>query len=214
MNAPKSKIVRKRSIFLGHMIHVVSRDRAEQFVASVKSKNRSASHNVVAYVLKSGNLAYCSDDGEPSDTAGKPILNVVKSIGVFDVCVVITRYFGGVLLGTGGLVEAYSAACKALFEEVVFARCCLCVNLKIVLNYDGYSRFEFLLGFFGAMVKNVSYADKVSVDFFIEFSKFNDFKNSLMEKLGLNFSLEVGSQTWQRLEITHDELEKLRLKGK
>lgn len=214
MNAPKSRIVRKRSIFLGYINHVVNRNMAEQFVASIKSENRSANHNVVAYVLKSGNLAYCSDDGEPSDTAGKPILNVLKSIGVFDVCVVVTRYFGGTLLGTGGLVEAYSAACKALFEEVVFARCCLCVNLKIVLNYDGYSKFEFLLDFFGAMVENTSYTDKVSVDFFIEFSRFDEFKNSLIEKLGLNFSLEVGSKTWQRLKITRDELEKLRFIGK
>ena len=87
-------------------------EEAIEFINSIKALNRKATHNVYAYILRQDNITRYSDDGEPQGTAGVPVLDVLQKEGLTDVCVVVTRYFGGILLGGGGLVRAYSHACK------------------------------------------------------------------------------------------------------
>ena len=102
----------KRSRFIGYVKPVKTEDEATGFISSIRSKHWDARHNVYAYSLREGNIKRYSDDGEPSGTAGMPVLDVITKNEVYDVCVVVTRYFGGVLLGTGGLVRAYSQGAK------------------------------------------------------------------------------------------------------
>ena len=98
----------KRSIFIGHAKHVTSEDEAMEFIKSKKKEYSDATHNCWAYLLKGGIVARYSDDGEPQGTAGVPMLEAIRKSGVEDCVVVVTRYFGGILLGAGGLVRAYS----------------------------------------------------------------------------------------------------------
>ena len=111
----------KRSLFIGHAIHVESEDEAMEFIKSIKKEYADATHNVWAYHMKGGILARYSDDGEPQGTAGMPVLEAIRKSGVDDVCIVVTRYFGGILLGAGGLVRAYSHSAVIAIEaaEVV-----------------------------------------------------------------------------------------------
>ena len=130
----------KKSIFIGHATPVRNEDEARAFIESKRREYHDATHNCYAYLLNNGAVARYSDDGEPSGTAGVPILNVVKMSGATDLAVVVTRYFGGILLGAGGLVRAYTSAAKiavdasglAVFEEYSLA--------KITVTYSDYQR--------------------------------------------------------------------------
>ena len=107
----------KKSIFIGHALPVRTEDEAAAFVKELKNKYRDATHNVYAYVLGDGTVQRYSDDGEPQGTAGMPVLDVIRKSGCTDTAVVVTRYFGGTLLGAGGLVRAYSHAAKLALDE-------------------------------------------------------------------------------------------------
>ncbi len=119
-------------------------DEARLFIASVKSKYPDATHNVPAFVVGSGNsvISHSSDDGEPSGTAGRPVLAVLSGSIFTNTVIVITRYFGGVKLGTGGLVKAYSEAARALLNILPKAQAVLVSELEIVLSYNFYDRFQ------------------------------------------------------------------------
>lgn len=132
----------KRSKFIGNIGYVRNKDEAINFIKSIKLKYKDATHNVPAYNIYSGGLTYYSDDKEPHATAGKPILDVLKKEMVYDVCVVVTRYFGGTLLGTGGLVAAYSNSCKELIRSATLAKSTLCDCFKVLVGYKYIKKVE------------------------------------------------------------------------
>ena len=109
----EAEIVEKKSRFIGQIAPVATEEEALAFIAEVKAAHRMARHNVYAYVLRGGRVRY-TDDGEPAKTAGMPTLQAIQHAGLEDVAVVVTRYFGGILLGTGGLVRAYTDSKKAV----------------------------------------------------------------------------------------------------
>lgn len=114
LEAGTDEIVEKKSRFIGYVCHIESEEEALDFVTSIKKKHYDARHNCYAYSIgEEQPLLRFSDDGEPGGTAGKPILEVITGRGLHNVCIVVTRYFGGTLLGTGGLVRAYTEASKA-----------------------------------------------------------------------------------------------------
>ena len=113
----EARFEEKKSVFIGYVCHVESEEEALAFVKEIKEKHKDATHNCYGYVMKGGILCRYSDDGEPQGTAGKPILDMLVKSGVDDVCVVVTRYFGGTLLGTGGLVRAYTSAALGALEN-------------------------------------------------------------------------------------------------
>ena len=125
----------KRSLFIGHAIHIDSEDDAAAFVKAMKKQYSDATHNVWAYLLKGGIVARYSDDGEPQGTAGMPVLEAIRKSGAEDVCVVVTRYFGGILLGAGGLVRAYS-------HSAVIA-----INGAEIVTYEPFSEYELSCGY-------------------------------------------------------------------
>ncbi len=152
----------KKSRFIGQVAPVSSEDEAAAFIDGVRKKHPDAAHNVWAWSLESGQMRY-SDDGEPGGTSGQPTLNVFRSAGVFDVCCVVTRYFGGILLGSGGLVRAYSRAASAALEAAGLARMSLWTSARIVCGYPQFERVRRLLADFGAVETDSGFGAEVSV---------------------------------------------------
>nr|MBQ4172288.1 YigZ family protein [Ruminococcus sp.] len=131
------------------------------------SEHWDARHNVYAYSLREGNIKRYSDDGEPSGTAGMPVLDVIVKNEIYDVCVVVTRYFGGVLLGTGGLVRAYSQGSKIALESggiVLMQSCSLC---GVSCSYNRYGKVSSLVMENGATIDDTIYESDVKIKFHI-----------------------------------------------
>ena len=152
----------KKSRFIGQVEHVQSVSEAMAFVESVRKKHADATHNVWAYLLADGQLRW-SDDGEPGGTSGQPTLNVFRSAGVMDVVCVVTRYFGGVLLGSGGLVRAYSKAASMALEAAGRARMAEWTSVVVECGYAQYERVQRLLEAAGAEEIEGGFAEHVTV---------------------------------------------------
>ena len=160
----------QRSKFIAHIRRVESREEAEQFIAAVKKEYWDARHNVYAYVLKGGE-SRCSDDGEPSGTSGMPTLDVLLKQGVSDVCVVTTRYFGGILLGTGGLVRAYSKAAALALEKAGSVQVAPCAVLEAVVSYALADKLQRFLKESGCVIEQTDYAENVRFVFYLRESE-------------------------------------------
>lgn len=158
----------KRSRFIGYVKPVKTEAEATEFINSIRSKHWDARHNVYAYSLREGNIKRYSDDGEPSGTAGMPVLDVITKNDVYDVCVVVTRYFGGVLLGTGGLVRAYSQGSKIALEagQVVLMQNCLVCSLTC--SYNQYGKISSLIPDNGGVIDDSVFETDVKLSFHIK----------------------------------------------
>lgn len=130
----------KKSIFIGNAAPVRSEEEAREFIEQIRHEFSDSSHNVYAYLLENGAVARFSDAGEPHGTAGMPALNVLKMSGASDMCVVITRYFGGILLGAGGLVRAYAQAAKMAIDAAGFAVYIPYVIAECACSYSDYQK--------------------------------------------------------------------------
>ena len=163
-----AEIEEKKSRFIASLAHVETEDEALAFLEEIRSANRMARHNVYAYVLReggagsSGRVRY-SDDGEPQKTAGLPTLEVVQHAGLTDVIVVVTRYFGGVLLGTGGLVRAYTQATQAGVEAAQLVVVSRCVDIRIRTAYAKYDQLMRIAADCKAKVLDTVYDDAVTL---------------------------------------------------
>ncbi|MBQ9954915.1 MAG: YigZ family protein [Eggerthellaceae bacterium] len=134
-----AEIEEKKSRFIGHITHVDTEEEALAFLNEIRTTHRMARHNVYAYVLRGGRVRY-SDDGEPAKTAGMPTLEAIQHAGLVDVAVVVTRYFGGILLGTGGLVRAYTQATQAAIEAAQVVVVSRCVDIMLEVPYNLYEQ--------------------------------------------------------------------------
>lgn len=155
----------RRSLFIGHAKHVTSEDEAMEFVKSLKKEYSDATHNVWAYILKGGIIARYSDDGEPQGTAGVPTLDTIRKSGVEDAVVVVTRYFGGILLGAGGLVRAYSHGAKIALDAARIITYEKYSVYSLECSYSDYQRYIVLLPQFNAIVDDTEFSDRVKVTF-------------------------------------------------
>ena len=161
----KGEIVEKKSRFIATVVPVGTEEEALSFIEATRKKYWDARHNCFAYVIGERNeLARCSDDGEPQGTAGKPMLDVLLGNGIHDAAVVVTRYFGGVLLGTGGLVRAYSGAVKAGIASSVIITRIQGVKLEIRTDYTGLGKIQYILGQRGIRMLNSEYTDIVRLE--------------------------------------------------
>ena len=131
----------RKSVFIGEALPVSTEDEALSFIDSVKKKYPDARHHVYAYVLRDNSIMRFTDDGEPQGTAGMPVLDVIRKNGITDIAVVVTRYFGGTLLGTGGLVRAYTAAALGAVKEAEIITYDVYTTLKIEASYSDYQKF-------------------------------------------------------------------------
>lgn len=137
----EASFIEKKSEFIGYASPIKDEDEARAFIAEIKKKHADATHNVFAYILQGTEIARFSDDGEPSGTAGMPALEVLKREGLTGLCVVVTRYFGGILLGAGGLVRAYARSAKAAIDAAGICEFVPFTELEAVLEYSDYQRF-------------------------------------------------------------------------
>ena len=179
-NAGYAEYEEKRSRFIGQAMHVTTEEQAVAFVKQVKTKYHDARHNVYAYVLRSGEIKY-SDDGEPQGSAGLPVLDCIRKAGVEDACVVVTRYFGGILLGTGGLLRAYTKAAVSSLENAGIATYEQFTEMSISCSYSDYQRIVFELSRAEAVVDNVDYAEGVTVKFATKSDKAGMLRDRLYE---------------------------------
>lgn len=176
-----AEFVEKKSRFIGYVRPVKTAEEAQNFIAEVRSKNREATHNVPAYVLLENNIQRCSDDGEPSGTAGVPVLDVILKSEVKNVCVVVTRYFGGILLGTGGLVRAYSHGSKIALDAGGIITMAPCALLEVEVDYSFYERIRIMLEESGANIEDCVFSDNVKIIFSIRLNRVDDISKKLTE---------------------------------
>lgn len=156
------EIVEKKSRFIGTAIPVKTEEEALIFIEQMKKKYWDASHNCSAYVIgRKSTLERCSDDGEPAKTAGRPMLEILLSEGIYDIALVVTRYFGGTLLGTGGLVRAYQAATKAALEQCRIIEKKFGLKLEVLTDYQGIGKLQYLTGQMEIPFLDTVYTDSV-----------------------------------------------------
>lgn len=182
LKSNQAEIVEKKSKFIGTAMPIESEVEAEEFINSMRKKYYDATHNVFAYQLGERNeLQRSSDDGEPSGTAGKPILDILKNEDIKNVAVVVTRYFGGTLLGTGGLVRAYSKCAKdalissQIIEKVLYQE----FEISVDYNLSGKVQFEMLNKNY--TIKDTLYTDKVTFIVLVEIKYKEQFQNFITE---------------------------------
>ena len=166
--AASAEMEEKKSVFIGHATPVSSEEEARAFIEKKKKEYYDARHNVYAYVLDGGAIVRYSDDSEPQGTAGVPILNVIKMSGATDLCIVVTRYFGGILLGAGGLVRAYSAAAKLAMDEAGLAVFEDYNVYKMSVSYSDYQRLTVALEKIGVAEDGCEFGEGVTVTAAIE----------------------------------------------
>lgn len=161
-----AEIEEKKSRFIAHLAHVESEDEALAFLEEIRAEHRMARHNVYAYILRgegaSERIRY-SDDGEPQKTAGLPTLQTLQHAGLTDIACVVTRYFGGTLLGTGGLVRAYTQATQAAISESKRVTVSVCIDITLRIAYPLYDQMVRIAADCRAKTLDTQYADAVTL---------------------------------------------------
>lgn len=169
----EGEFVEKKSRFIATVRIVHSEEEATRFIEEMKKKYWNATHNCSAFVVgERAELTRCSDDGEPSGTAGRPMLEVLLGEGIRDVAVVVTRYFGGILLGTGGLVRAYTQAVKEGLANCKKGVMCYGTRLSIKASYTDVGKIQYILGQENIPIENSTYAE--DVEFTILFNQIRE----------------------------------------
>ena len=152
-----------KSRFIAHIKPVADEDEAKSFIAEVKQEHKEATHNCSAYTIGNQmNIQKANDDGEPSGTAGVPMLDILKKLETHNVCVVVTRYFGGIKLGGGGLIRAYSGAVRDVIYDIGRVALKEAVPVTVAINYDLTGKFEYELASTSFLLRDTQYTDKVS----------------------------------------------------
>lgn len=179
----RTEIEVKNSRFIATAAPVFSVDEAKEFIKRVKQEFSDASHNVPAFVVGFGPAvtAHCNDDGEPSGTAGRPALAVLQGSGLGDVAVVVTRYFGGTKLGTGGLVRAYGDAVKAVLAELPRAEKVPTHTVLLALPYNLFERVKLLVEGWNGRILDETFAADITLTIQFVVDKFPGFQEALTE---------------------------------
>ncbi len=184
-----SQIVEKKSKFIANVFYIETEEQAENIIKQTRKKYYDARHNCYAYIVfdeKQRLVERCSDDGEPSGTAGSPMLAILKGNNLCNVLVIVTRYFGGILLGTGGLVRAYTGATESVLEATEFLMAQIGVEAKVILSYDSVENFRYYARKNSINIINEEYSN--NVEFLIEIS--NETLEKMLKDID-NFSIKL-----------------------
>lgn len=178
----EGEIVEKKSRFIANVFPIKTEEEAIAYIETAKKKHWDASHNCSAYVLgKNQEIQRCSDDGEPSQTAGRPMLDVLLGEQIHDTLVIVTRYFGGTLLGTGGLVRAYSKAVQEGLKNSVIAQKYYAVKLLIQTDYNGIGKIQYILGQRQIAILSSEYTEKVDITALVPVKEEDGLRKAIME---------------------------------
>ena len=190
----ETEFVEKRSRFLGHVWPVDSEEEARTRIEETKKRHYDARHNCWCYILKDGPVRY-SDDGEPQGTAGQPMLNVFQREGVVDVCCVVTRYFGGILLGAGGLVRAYTQSAKDALDAAGISVVRRWVAMEVPCTYAQFEGVRREVAAFGGVVEHIDYGADVLLSALLPEERAEEFAAHVLDaSAGTVEVLEAGEQ--------------------
>ena len=169
--AATASFIEKKSEFIGNIAPCRTEEEAIAFIQEIRRQHRKATHNCYAYILRDNNIARHSDDGEPGGTAGAPMFEVLKKEGLTDVCCVVTRYFGGILLGAGGLVRAYTSGARIAVEAAQIKEMRMAEQLRLTLDYSLYGKIGAALSEFDVRICNEDFAANVTLTLYTEQEK-------------------------------------------
>lgn len=193
----EGEIEEKKSRFIATVQPITSEEEAIAFIDGLRKKYWNATHNCFAYVIgEQFQIQRCSDDGEPSGTAGKPMLDVLLGEEIHNVAVVVTRYFGGTLLGTGGLVRAYQSATKTGLENSTVIEKCLGKRIRIITDYTGLGKIQYILGQRKLNTLDTIYTDQVEIEVLIPRLEVEIVKEELIEGTNGQAELEEGDECY------------------
>lgn len=198
--AGEAELCEKRSSFLGHVRYVETEDEAKAFVAEMKKKYYDARHNCWCYIIKDGAVRY-SDDGEPQGTAGIPMLEVLKREGVTNVVCVVTRYFGGVLLGTGGLLRAYTKSAKDALDAAGICVVRRWVKAEIICSYSLLERLKTECTAAGGVVADIEYSADVCLKLLLPEDKTEAFSQRTADITAGASELEITGEEFKPVKI-------------
>ena len=186
----EGSITEKRSEFIAQLFPAKTAEECTQIIEAVKAKHHKARHNVWAYRLREGGVTRYSDDGEPQGTGGIPVLNVLQKSELEDVCCVVTRYFGGVLLGAPGLTRAYSSSAAESVKNAKLLHFCEAYRIRYVIDYTNYGKVSYLLPEFETVDAGSDFGEKVTLLFDIKTSLYPALKAKLTETFNGRPALE------------------------
>ena len=198
--AGEAEFVEKRSSFLGHVRYVETEDEAKAFVTEMKKKFYDARHNCWCYIIKDGAVRY-SDDGEPQGTVGIPMLEVLKREGVTNVVCVVTRYFGGVLLGTGGLLRAYTKSAKDALDAAGICVVRRWVKAEIACSYAMLERLKTECTAIGGVVADIEYSADVCLKLLLPEDKADAFSQRTADVTAGASELEITGEEFKPVRI-------------
>lgn len=192
-----AEYVDRRSRFIGAVCPVTTEQQALSFIAAKKKEHWDARHNVYAYVLRTEGISRFSDDSEPQGTAGLPVLEVLQKQGLTDCVVVVTRYFGGILLGTGGLVRAYSQSAALAVQAAGVTERRLCAFGTIVCDYAQYGWLQSLIPECGGKLDNANFANDVTISLHFPLECVDNFQKQLTDR-------SCGTLVFQKTEENYE----------
>ena len=195
------ELTEKRSRFIGQVWPVESEAEARARIEETRKQYHDARHTCWCYILREGGLLRYSDDGEPQGTAGQPMLNVFQREGVENVCCTVTRYFGGILLGAGGLVRAYSAAAKLALDAAGIQRMAAWTSLLIGCSYAQYEQVKRLLDAREAVVEHTDFGADVVIEALVRADRTADCTAQLTELTAGTASVEIAGETFRGVRI-------------
>lgn len=201
-----AEYITKKSRFIGHAIPCTTEEEAKAFISRIKAEHREATHNCSAYIvgIDSGIMRY-SDDGEPSGTAGIPMLETIKSMGLVNCAVVVTRYFGGILLGAGGLIRAYrkTATLGLKASNPVIMQNTYRLNVK--MNYSLWSRFENKVSELNVILEDVSYTTDVELKMLVLQSDLDNIKQTIVNFCDANVDISHNESFYYPWHISESD---------
>lgn len=189
----QGEFIDKKSRFISHVLPVKTEEEALEIIEKLRKQYWDATHNCYAYVIGDRQqIQRCSDDKEPSGTAGKPILEVLLGKKLCNVLVVVTRYFGGTLLGTGGLVRAYSKSTQIGLEHSILFEKCIGNKVSIVTDYTGIGKLQYIAATMELHTMNTEYTDKVVLELLVPKHKIPDFEEKVVQATKGKANIDVG----------------------
>jgi uncharacterized YigZ family protein len=205
----RTEIEVKKSRFIATAAPVFSVEEAKAFIQRIKAEFSDASHNVPAYQIGFGpsTIAHCNDDGEPSGTAGRPMLAVVQGSGIGDLAVVVTRYFGGTKLGKGGLVRAYTEATKAVLAELSLAEKVPTHTVMLTIPYSHLDRVRLLVEGHNGRLFDEEFAADITITAQFTVEKFPDFQKALQEMTHGTLQAEIIETNEETIMPLHTSLQ-------
>lgn len=190
------EIEEKKSRFIAHVYYVESEEESLHIINEVKKKYWDARHNCYAYVIgERGELQRFSDDGEPQGTAGKPILDIITKSDIYNCLIVVTRYFGGTLLGTGGLIRAYQAASKEGLAHSTVLEVAQGIRAEMDVDYNGIGKIQYICAEMGIDILQTEYTENVHIEIVTEAEKYEQFVQKITDAFAGKIAVvKIGQQ--------------------